>query len=75
MLQVPAPSAAVGKIIGPKGAVIKNLGRSVENLVTADMQKIPNEPRSGDVWFLVDARHPVRACLATWEIENIIIGS
>ena len=49
------------------------LGRTVANLGNAAIQKIPNQPHSGDVWFVVDSDHLGRACIAAHEIENIII--
>ena len=40
-------------------------------------QKIQNKPHSGDVWFVLDANHVRRACIAAHDIdmEKLILGS
>ena len=72
-MQVPAPIAAVGNIIGPGGSMITRVMRSLANMGDIrGIQKIPKERHSGDVWFVLDA-DVHRACVAAHEIENLII--
>ena len=73
VLQVPAPSAAVGNIIGLGGSMITKIMRPLANMGNVHgIQKIPKERHSGDVWFVLDA-DVHRACVAAHEIENLII--
>ena len=73
-VQVPAPGAAIGRIIGSGGAKIARLGGDIPNLGKVQIQKVPSAPRSGDVWFVLDANNFQRACVAARDIENLIIA-
>ena len=74
VLQVPAAGATVGQIIGSGGATIARLGVDVPNLGKVQILKVPSMPRSGDVWFVLDANNLQRACVAARDIENLIIA-
>ena len=73
-MQVPAPGATVGRIIGSVGVTIARLGVDVPNLGKVQILKVPSMPRSGDVWFVLDANNLQRACVAARDIENLIIA-
>ena len=49
------------------------LGGDIPSLGKVQIQKVPSAPRSGDVWFVLDADNFQRACVASRDIEKLII--